>query len=137
MTDFFEKIKKNINKGVSTINVKSKELIDSSKVKGEISKFKSKKINSLVELGNIVFKLNKENAYENEEIKNKCIEIDEIIKTIKIKEDELEQIRVKAKESLKVNEPDSFCKKCGEKVFVDTKFCRKCGTPVKELGAAM
>jgi len=55
MTDFLDKLKGKIDKGISTVNVKSKELIEKQKIKIQLSELKAKKNNVLLELGKFTY----------------------------------------------------------------------------------
>jgi len=53
MTDFLGKLKGKIDKGLSTVNVKSKDLIEKQKIKMQLSELKAEKKNVLLELGKL------------------------------------------------------------------------------------
>jgi len=55
MTDFLDKLKGKIDKGISTVNVKSKELIEKQKIKMQLSELKAEKNNVLLELGKLTY----------------------------------------------------------------------------------
>jgi len=44
MADFFDKLKQELDKGITTISVKAKETIETTKIKGQISKGRQKKV---------------------------------------------------------------------------------------------
>ena len=53
MADFLDKIKGKIDQGISTVNVKSKEIIEKQKIKLQISELGAEKKNVLLELGKL------------------------------------------------------------------------------------
>jgi hypothetical protein len=55
MADFFEKLKQGIDRSITTVGVKSKQLIDTQKVKGQISSIEYKKKKAFEELGEIIY----------------------------------------------------------------------------------
>jgi hypothetical protein len=55
MADFFEKLKQGLDKGITTVGVKSKALIKTQKVKGQISSIEYKKRKAFEELGQIIY----------------------------------------------------------------------------------
>ncbi len=55
MADFLGKLKGKINKGISTVNIKSKELIEKQKIKLQLSELEAGKKNILLELGKLAY----------------------------------------------------------------------------------
>ncbi len=53
MADFLDKIKGKIDQGISTVNVKSKEILEKQKIKLQISELEAEKKNILLELGKL------------------------------------------------------------------------------------
>jgi len=53
MADFLGKIKGKIDKGISTVNVKSKKIIEKQKMKLQMSELQAEKKNLLLELGKL------------------------------------------------------------------------------------
>jgi hypothetical protein len=53
MADFLDKLKGKIDKGISTVNVKSKELIEKQKIKIQLSELEAEKKTVLLELGKL------------------------------------------------------------------------------------
>lgn len=131
--NLFEKIKKGLNKGIDTIGTKSKEFMDANKVKGDILDLKRKKVNIFEEIGQNAYTMFKANNFIENELKEKYLEIDEIIKQIEQKEEKLKQIHENAKNKL-VNEQEenkTLCSKCSSEIEKDTKFCGNCGEKIQ------
>lgn len=55
MADFLEKLKQGLDRSITTVGVKSKELIETQKVKGQISSIEQKKKKAFEELGEIIY----------------------------------------------------------------------------------
>lgn len=55
MAEFFEKLKQGLDRGITTVGVKSKQLIDTQKIKGQISSIEYKKREAFEELGEIIY----------------------------------------------------------------------------------
>lgn len=71
MADLLGKIKGKIDKGISTVNVKSKEIIEKQKIKLQISELKAEKKNLFLELGKLAYlMLNTQENIEGIETKN-------------------------------------------------------------------
>jgi len=89
MADFLGKLKSKIDKGLSTVNVKSKELIERQKIKMQLSELEAEKNNVLLELGKLTYLM-----IEASEGANK-IAIDEAPnskKSVELKADKWEQV---------------------------------------------
>jgi hypothetical protein len=89
MADFLGKLKSKIDKGLSTVNIKSKELIERQKIKMQLSELEAEKNNVLLELGKLTYLM-----IEASEGANK-IAIDEAPnskKSVELKPDKWEQV---------------------------------------------
>ena len=132
MPDFFDKVKQGIGKGITTVSVKSKEALETTKLKGLIGKLQEQKESSLEELGNIVFTMFLKGKFDEKRIKEKCEIIRELDSRIKDKEEELKQIHLKAQEALGLPKAVAICN-CGAEMYEGTKFCGKCGKRIEEF----
>jgi hypothetical protein len=54
MADFFDKLRQGLNKGVTTASVRSKEMLDASRLKSKIAEYERQKKEALTELGTTV-----------------------------------------------------------------------------------
>lgn len=131
MADLFDKIKKGVNQGINTVTVKSKELMDSNKIKGEISTLQSRKSFLINEIGTKVYDMYKTGTFNYEVIKPIFSEITKTEENIKIKNFELDEIHRKAEEEIKnrQNENKNYCE-CGATLAQNAKFCTTCGKQV-------
>lgn len=88
MADLLGKIKGKIDKGISTVNVKSKEIIEKQKIKLQLSELEAEKKNLLLELGKLAHRMVNE-PEETEDIQTE--KIDKTKKSINIQPDKWEQ----------------------------------------------
>ena len=126
MGDFFEKVKQGMGKGVTTVSVRSKEVLETTQIKSQISELQKRRSAALEELGNIVYTLFLKNEPDDERVRNRCTAIAELDRQIREKEDELRVIHAKAEERLGKAAAIARCG-CGAEIQAGTKFCGKCG----------
>ncbi|MCX5803451.1 MAG: zinc ribbon domain-containing protein [Proteobacteria bacterium] len=131
--DFFDKVKEGISKGVTTVSIKSKEMLEANKIKGQIDSLQKQKKGSLEELGNIIYSMFLEGKGYNEvTIKEECNVIVNLDTQISEKEEELRKVHLEAQEALgKQKVPQSVCT-CGAEIPEGIKFCGKCGKKIDE-----
>ena len=60
MDDFFKRIKQEIDKGITVVGAKSKEIIDTAKINTRIGELKDEKDKMLREIGMIVYKMSQD-----------------------------------------------------------------------------
>jgi hypothetical protein len=129
MGDFFQKVKQGIGKGVTTASVKSKEVLETTKIKSQINGLAEQKKALLEELGNIMYTMFLKGGFDEERLKTKSSAVAAVDDQIKHKEDELKEVHLKAQEALGRPKPITVCA-CGEAIYEGTKFCGKCGMKV-------
>ena len=129
MAELFENIKQGVGQGISIISVKSKEVIESIKLKGQIGTLRSQIKSDIYELGNIVYTMFKNDNLNIDRAKDKYLRITELEEQIKNKEEELNHIHLKAQEQLGKEIIIGKCE-CGASIIANTKFCGKCGKKV-------
>ena len=93
---FFDKLKEGIEQGVSTVGAKSKEMIDSTKVKMDIDTLKKQKRTAFEEIGSMIYTMLNAGTLDEAQIKAKCDAVTGIDNQINTKEEELKQIQQKA-----------------------------------------
>jgi hypothetical protein len=130
VADFFDKLKQGLGKGVTTVGVKSKEMLDVSKLKSQIADLQKQKKEALEELGNIVHTMLLKGALDEERLRAKSAAIAALDDQIKQKEKELMETHAKAQEALGKPKPIAMCA-CGAELFEGAKFCGKCGKKVE------
>lgn len=149
MTDFFEKVKGGIDKGIKTVSSKSKEFLETTKLKGEIRDVEANIQNRFNALGKKVFEMINRDALNEDELKADCGEIGALFKKITeleeaIKQAELEALKMRhgadAIMCPKCGTPnksgDKFCSGCGSQLVAEVvsegKTCPTCGASIKE-----
>ena len=126
MVEFFEKVKQGVSQGITIVTIKSKEAIETTKVKSQLATLRNQMKDAMYELGNIVYTMSNNDNYDLERIKNKCIAIGKLEKQIKDKENELDHIHTRAREELGKQITIGTCE-CGAAIYEHAKFCGKCG----------
>lgn len=140
MADFFEKIKKGIDKSVTTVSVKSKEMLETTQLRSLIKTLQDEKRARLEELGNIVYTLFVQEKLDQEQqrIREKCEGVVGLDKRIREKEEEIIQVQQKAQEALGKSAAVAMAScSCGATLYEGTKFCGSCGKPVQVSGSAV
>lgn len=126
MADFFDKVKQGVGKGITTVSVKSKELLEVSKLNSQIADVQKQKKDALEELGNIVHTMFLKGALDEERLRAKSATISALEEQVKQKEADLVEIHTKAQEALGRSMPIAVCD-CGAEIHEGAKFCGKCG----------
>jgi NADH pyrophosphatase NudC (nudix superfamily) len=126
MADFFERVKKGLDKGLNTVSVKSQEVIETTKINSQISGLKDQIAKIQQELGAAVYEMNQQGVFDQNGIKEKCDAITELTRQIQAKEVELQAVHEKADAAL----GQLSCPNCKIKLAEDTKFCGNCGAKV-------
>jgi len=134
MADFFDKVKEGISKGVSTVSIKSKEMLEANKIKGEIDNLQREKKADLEELGSTIYTMFREGKNYNEGIiQEKCEALLKIDSRIEEKEKELERVHQEAQEALTRQKSSSSLCTCGAEILPNAKFCGKCGKKMEDI----
>lgn len=149
MADFFEKVKGGIDKSIKTVSSKSKEFLETAKLRAEIRDVETTIQNRFNAIGKKVFEMINREALNEDELRADCGEIAGLYKKITELEEAIKKVEL---ETLKtrygadaimcakcggVNRfGDKFCSSCGSSLtaeFVsESKTCLTCGSPVKE-----
>lgn len=127
MADILNKVMDGINKGVTAVSSKSKELIETSKLRAEIRDVESTIQNSFNALGKKVFEMINKEALSEENLKADCGEITAFYKKITGLEEAIKQVEL---ETLRIRHGANavMCVKCGAPNKADDKFCSGCGS---------
>lgn len=130
MADFLDKVKQGISKGVSTASVKSKELLEVTRLKSQINNIQKRRIDAIEELGNIVYTMYLKENIDELRIKDKALEIQKVDSQIRNWENEIVEVQKIARESLGLVASIGACV-CGAEIYEDTKFCGGCGKKIE------
>ncbi len=141
MAGFFDKVKESLDKGVTAASVRSKEMLETQQVKSKLGGFQDQKRSALEVLGKEVYDMMAVGGLDPEPLRARVEEITSLDQQIAEKEQELEQIRVRAEEALKGGGAAAsaaapaagtkFCPSCGGQVAGGAKFCPGCGSKVE------
>ena len=131
MPDFLDKMKQGLGKGVTTVIVKSKERIESTKINFHLGGLEQRRRDALEELGNIAYAMFQKNAFDEERLKAKCAGILELDNQITEKQKELAEVHGRSQEALGKPKSIGVCT-CGAELYEGTKFCSKCGVKVEQ-----
>jgi RNA polymerase subunit RPABC4/transcription elongation factor Spt4 len=131
MADFFEKITGSIDKGIKTVTSKSKELIETTKLKGEIRNVEASIQNRFQALGKKVYEMINREGLNGEELKADCVEVASLFKKITELEEAIKKVEL---EALKMRHGADIvlCNKCKAPNKSDAKFCMNCGSAIME-----
>ncbi|MGE5550479.1 MAG: zinc ribbon domain-containing protein [Bacteroidota bacterium] len=128
MADFLDKVKQGIDKGVNVVSVRSKEALETARLKARIGSLADRKREALEELGGIMYALYQGNpAGVCGEAKGKCEELASLDAQIREMEEALKEVHREANRDLGI----PSCAACGEELAEEDKFCRKCGRKVE------
>jgi len=133
MADIFNDFSKNVSKTLRTVQAKSQTIVESVKIKKEISGFESKLNLLLLELGRMFYISSKKDELSEEkmeDLKGKCLEISKLEDKILELKKELENLELKEKEKIYGKVAIGKCPNCGGVIYEGDKFCGSCGAPV-------
>jgi DNA repair exonuclease SbcCD ATPase subunit len=124
MADFFNRVKSGLDKGLNAVTVKSKEVLEVTKINGQIGGLKDQAAKLLRELGEMVYEMNLQGVLDQQEIQQKCDAVTALKQQIQEKETELQNVHMNAAVAM----GQLFCPGCKNEVPEGTKFCGHCGT---------
>lgn len=100
MPDFFSRLKEGVAKGVTTVSVKGKEVMETTKVKSQMSSLQEQMKGQLAELGQAVMPIILNGTIEDEALQARCQAIQSLEEQINACEAQLAQIRAQSGEAL-------------------------------------
>jgi hypothetical protein len=130
VADLFDKLKQEVGRGVTTVSVKSKEMLEATKVKSQVSETQEKKRAALEELGNIAYTMFLKGEFNEERLRARCAAIKGLDIQMGEKEDELREMHSRAEQALGKPKPTAVCA-CGAEIHGGAKFCGTCGREIK------
>ena len=131
--------KRTLEKGITTLNVKTNNFMEESKCKTYIVTLEKEISNLKLSIGNSVY----DNWSNNEDMTNGIEEFLQKIKEkeqeIRMQEERIRQLSVEEKQIFGVVDDRTavsgdfvYCSQCGAKNASNFKFCVKCGTSLKD-----
>lgn len=128
MADFFDKIKDSLDKGITTVSVKSRQLIETQKIRSQIDALQRQKKTALEELGMSLYQaFLKGETFNPGDAHSKCENIRNLDGQINDREREIEEINKNAEESIQGTPSSRNVCECGVELPDNAKFCGKCG----------
>ena len=134
--EFFDKLKKGLDKSVATVSVKSREVLETTQLRSQVRALQEEKQKALEELGSIAYTLFGQGKLEEgtERIRVKCEKLAALDQRILEKEEEIRQVHLKAQEALGGGPKEALATcDCGVPIYEGTKFCGGCGKRVEEV----
>lgn len=126
MTDFLDRLKQGVGKGVTTVTVKSKEALDVARLRSAIADSQNRKKTALEELGNIAYTMHLNGSFDDERLHAVSAAIADLDEEIQRKQSELAETHARAQEALGKPRPVGVCA-CGASIYERDKFCGRCG----------
>ena len=134
---FYNKFKDGLNRGIKILNIRSKEAYDVVVIKNRIRTLKKRRTDSVLEMGNMLYRTYKYKGTINQEIvENKCKDIENIEKEIEKSERELQFVHLNANKALgsvkALVKPNavSTCE-CGAPIYEGAAYCAQCSKKVQ------
>lgn len=123
MAQFYQKVKQELEKGISNVSIRSKEVLEDIKIKKQVEHLEEQINTSLRELGQAVYAMFRANLYHQEEMMQKCDSIAGLEQQLQEKKEELSLIHLHAGAALgKV-----YCNNCKTKLTEGAQYCGQCG----------
>lgn len=140
MADAFQNLKSALNRGITTISVKTSSSLEKSKLKTHIESLNREIEKEISAVGEAAYKLWSENAQDYSSlvshfvvIKGKQDEIAQLNEQLNSIDDRDNQILGNtAPEVQEETAPKFICTNCGTQYDNPVKFCRKCGNKMAE-----
>ncbi len=133
----FNKFKAGVNRGLTILNVRSKEAYDAVLIRNSIRSLRKRRSDSVLEMGNMLYRTFKYKGIINSEIvETKCKDIESIEKEIEKCEQELEVLHINADKALgsvkALVKPNviSTCE-CGAEIYEGSAYCAQCSKKVE------
>lgn len=126
MAELFNKVKQEIEKGISTVSLKSKEVLESMKIKKQMETLQEQIHITTCELGQIVYAGFSQNNPDQVPITEKCTAISALCTELKEKEAKLNLLRLETGEAL----GKTYCGKCKTEIAEGSQFCGQCGEKI-------
>lgn len=133
--DAFQKFKSTVNRGITTISVKTSSTLEKSKIKTHIESLNRDIEKDLTAVGDAAYKIwlsgnmdFSELVAKFEIIKDKCKEVEDLgVELSSIDERDNQILGNSAAEEPEETPKKFICTNCGTQYDAPVKFCRKCG----------
>ncbi len=138
MADFFNTLKQGLGKGMTTVSIKSKEMLDANRVKSQIGDLEAQKKDALADLGVRICAMLDAGHIDETVLRSDRVAIAGFDQQITERQEELARIHAEAQQALGMAQPQtgtgvaSHCTSCGAALSPGAKFCGSCGNKVQE-----
>ena len=126
MTELFDKVKQEIGKSFSAVGIKSKEVLESLKLKKQVETLNEQISSATAELGQLIYSMSGAGNLDQVKITEKCEAITALNEQLAEKEAELSQLHLETGEAL----GKIYCTQCKTELGEDSQFCSHCGEKV-------
>lgn len=127
MSDLFDKVRQEVEKGITAVNLKSRETVENVRIRLQIEDLQKQINTATTALGEAVYAMAAQQNFDQEQIRNQCAGITVLKNQLADKEKELEQIRIETGEAL----GKTYCSQCKTELTGNYRFCPQCGTKVE------
>ena len=130
MADLFKKFKKEIDKGVAAVSIKSSIVLETNKIRVHIRTLTEKIEQSKRDLGHMVYRMYLNEAFNKDEYMKACEAIIQLENQCKVQEEMIEKIKEQEAEILGKDTKVRVCE-CGTALEEEMVFCSACGKKVQ------
>ena len=109
------------------VSVKSKEVLETGKLKSQIGSLEEQFKQSFPELGTLVYGMFATSQFDEAAFREKCEAIATLEKEIQLKKADLKQAHIKAEEAM----GKLFCTNCQAELEPEVKYCSQCGAQIE------
>lgn len=135
MKDILGKMRETVDQGIKTVSSRSKELIETAKLRSEIKNLSSEIDRRFLSLGQKVFKMVNVGALLDDELRKASNEISTLYGKITELESEIRRVELEAERQIR-GDQSRKCQACGAFNSDSDKFCGSCGAKLEELATA-
>ncbi|HBF37787.1 MAG TPA: hypothetical protein DDW50_10740 [Firmicutes bacterium] len=128
MAEFYQKMRQEIEKGISNVSIRSKEVLENMKIKKQVENLEEQIKNSQVELGQSVYTMFGESSYNQDLIAQKCEIITGLEQQLWEKKEELNQLHLETGTAL----GKIYCSRCKTEIADGAQYCSQCGEQAPE-----
>jgi hypothetical protein len=128
MAEFYQKVKQEIEKGISNVSIRSKEVLENVKIKKQAESLEKQIGNAKTGLGHMVYTMFCENNFNQGQIIKNCEVIAELEQLFKEKAEELNQLHIETGVAL----GKIYCNQCKAEIAEGSQYCGHCGEKVSD-----
>ena len=129
MSDFLDKFKQGLGKGVEAVSIKAKEMADTSRIKGQIATLEKQKQTALTDLALAVCAMLDGAGLEEEVLRAARAALIGFDQQIAQQQEELARVHSEAQFAMTGSRPAQV-HGCGTPIVPGAKFCTGCGKPI-------